>query len=45
MAVAAGKLPRERATEADLLALPEQSRGFELVDGVLFGDDGDAPPP
>lgn len=26
---------RDRATEAELLALPEQGRGYELIDGEL----------
>ena len=43
---AALALPR-LATEAELLALPEQGRGYELIDelpvGVLFGDDDDEP--
>jgi len=29
------KKPDPHATEADLLALPEQGRGYELIDGVL----------
>lgn len=30
-----GKKPDPPATEADLLALPEQGRGYELIDGEL----------
>jgi Uma2 family endonuclease len=40
MAVLAAKPPREPATEADLLALPEEGRGFELIDGVLIEKQG-----
>lgn len=35
MLPAARKRPPAPATEADLLALPEQGRGFELIDGEL----------
>lgn len=35
MSTAAPKDPPAPATEADLLALPEQGRGFELIDGDL----------
>lgn len=35
MSPAALKKPEPPATEADLLALPEQGRGFELIDGDL----------
>jgi len=36
MRMSAGRTPRKHATEADLLALPEQGRGFELLDGELM---------
>jgi Uma2 family endonuclease len=35
MSTAALKTPPTPATEADLLALPEQGRGFEIIDGDL----------
>ena len=35
MMMPAARTPREHATEADLLALPEQGRGYELLDGEL----------
>jgi Uma2 family endonuclease len=35
MSTAALKSPPRPATEADLLALPEQGRGYELIDGNL----------
>ena len=35
MSTAALKSPPGPATEADLLALPEQGRGYELIDGEL----------
>lgn len=35
MSIPAVEKPKHRASEADLLALPEQGRGFELIDGEL----------
>jgi hypothetical protein len=35
MTTPAVREPPQPATEADLLALPEQGRGYELIDGEL----------
>jgi Uma2 family endonuclease len=40
MTVPAGRKPREPATDADLLGLPEQGRGYELLDGAIVEKQG-----